>query len=57
MADRIRVGIVGATVTQGGSGWGLRARAGTADAEMATSADARTIRRIMVIAFLSKGFG
>ena len=22
MADRIRVGIVGATVTQGGSGWG-----------------------------------
>src|SRR2546421_12859113 len=25
MADRIRVGIVGATVTQGGSGWGANA--------------------------------
>ena len=25
MADKIRVGIVGATVTQGGSGWGANA--------------------------------
>ena len=25
MTDRIRVGIVGATVTQGGSGWGAHA--------------------------------
>jgi PII-like signaling protein len=47
MADKIRVGIVGATVTPGGSGWGANAhvqRHKLIDAIERSSATGRSVR-------------